>query len=176
MLDIRLILFGGLEGVLCHEQIGPPRPWRREDHVFGIAIANFAALAIEHNERKRDRRALRDLTVGHPGPVDMLRTRRIGFAPMSIDSRARSASATSITPKRWTPPRLTSGGGSGAPRVTRSAPSPMRSRDCPARTSKSDVWETAEPVRSFSSAPITTRSEEAPAPTTTPAGSRHCWN
>ena len=35
---------------------------------------------------------------------------------MSIGSRARSASATSITPKRWTPPRLTSGG-SGAPRV-----------------------------------------------------------
>ena len=51
MLDIPLILSGGLEGVLCHEPIGPPRPWRPEDHVFGIAIANFAVLAIEHNER-----------------------------------------------------------------------------------------------------------------------------
>lgn len=51
MLDIPLILFGGLEGVLCHEQIGPSRPWRPEDRLFGIAIANFAALAIEHHER-----------------------------------------------------------------------------------------------------------------------------
>ncbi|MGH8564741.1 MAG: GAF domain-containing protein [Gammaproteobacteria bacterium] len=60
MLDIPLLLFGGLEGVLCHEQIGRPRPWRHEDRLFGIAIANFAALAVEHNERKRTAEALRD--------------------------------------------------------------------------------------------------------------------
>jgi len=60
MLDIPLLLFGKLEGVLCHEQIGPPRPWRPEDRLFGIAIANFAALAVEHNERKRTAEALRD--------------------------------------------------------------------------------------------------------------------
>lgn len=60
LLDIPLILFGGLEGVLCQEQIGPPRPWRPGDRLFGIAIANFAALAVEHNERERTAEALRD--------------------------------------------------------------------------------------------------------------------
>ncbi|MGH8480798.1 MAG: EAL domain-containing protein, partial [Gammaproteobacteria bacterium] len=60
MLDIPLLLFGGLEGVLCHEQIGRPRPWRPEDRLFGIAIANLAALAIEHHQRKRTAEALRD--------------------------------------------------------------------------------------------------------------------
>lgn len=60
MMDIPLILYGRLEGVLCHEQIGPQRPWLPEDRLFGIAVANLAALAIEQTERKRVTDALRD--------------------------------------------------------------------------------------------------------------------
>ncbi len=60
MMDIPLLLYGGLAGVLCHEQIGPPRPWRPEDRLFAIAVANLAALALEQGERRHVTDKLRD--------------------------------------------------------------------------------------------------------------------
>ncbi len=59
MMDIPLILFGRLEGVLCHEQIGEQRPWLPEDRLFAMAIANLAALAMERCERNRVAQQLR---------------------------------------------------------------------------------------------------------------------
>ncbi len=58
MMDMPIHLFGRLEGVLCHEQVGPPVAWTAEDRLFGIAVANLIALAIECRERKRAEQAL----------------------------------------------------------------------------------------------------------------------
>lgn len=60
MMDIPVHLYGRLEGVLCHEQIGPPIAWTAEDRLFGIAVANLIALTIECHERKRAEGALRE--------------------------------------------------------------------------------------------------------------------
>jgi len=60
MLDIPVHLHGRLKGVLCHEQVGPPVPWTAEDRLFGIAVANMIALALEQSERKRAEAALRE--------------------------------------------------------------------------------------------------------------------
>lgn len=60
MMDIPVFLHGRLEGVLCHEQVGPASPWRPEDRLFGIAIANLIALAIEHAERRLSDAALKE--------------------------------------------------------------------------------------------------------------------
>ncbi|MGQ0591908.1 MAG: alpha/beta fold hydrolase [Gammaproteobacteria bacterium] len=58
MMDIPVHLYGRLEGVLCHEQVGSRIAWTAEDRLFGIAVANLIALAIEHHERQRAERAL----------------------------------------------------------------------------------------------------------------------
>jgi PAS domain-containing protein len=60
MMDIPVHLHGRLEGVLCHEQTGPPVPWAPEDRLFGIAIASLIDLAIEQGERRRAYAALRE--------------------------------------------------------------------------------------------------------------------
>ncbi len=60
MMDIPVHLYGRLEGVLCHEQVGPRVPWTAEERLFGIAVANLIALAIECHERKRAEGALRE--------------------------------------------------------------------------------------------------------------------
>jgi PAS domain S-box-containing protein len=59
MLDIPLHLYGVLEGVLCFEQVGEPLCWTDEDRLFGRAVTNLIALAIEHSERRRAEAALR---------------------------------------------------------------------------------------------------------------------
>ncbi|MGH8612199.1 MAG: ATP-binding protein [Gammaproteobacteria bacterium] len=53
MMDTPIHLDGRLEGVLCHEQVGPPVPWTPEDRLFGVGMANLVALALERSERKR---------------------------------------------------------------------------------------------------------------------------
>ena len=60
MMDIPVHVHGRLEGVLCHEQVGPPTPWMLEDRLFSIAIANLIALALEQGERCRTEAALRE--------------------------------------------------------------------------------------------------------------------
>jgi hypothetical protein len=42
------------DGVLCHEHVGPPRPWLPDEQLFGIAVGHLAAHAISHWERRRD--------------------------------------------------------------------------------------------------------------------------
>lgn len=41
------------DGVLCHEHVGPPRTWRPDEQLFGIAVGHLAAHAISHAERLR---------------------------------------------------------------------------------------------------------------------------
>ncbi|MFC0399832.1 PAS domain S-box protein [Paraburkholderia rhizosphaerae] len=59
MLDIPIRVQGNLDGVLCLEQVGPPLAWTTEDRLFGIALANLIALAVERHERERAEKALR---------------------------------------------------------------------------------------------------------------------
>ncbi len=60
MLDIPIHVYGRLDGVLCHEQVGKAVPWTPEDRMFASAIANVIALTIERYERKRAEGALRE--------------------------------------------------------------------------------------------------------------------
>ncbi|SAL75191.1 ATP-binding protein [Caballeronia telluris] len=60
MLDTPVYLNGRIDGVLCHEQVGPPTPWTPEDRLFGIALANLIALAVERDDRRRAEEALRE--------------------------------------------------------------------------------------------------------------------
>ena len=60
MLDIPIRVQGNVDGVLCFEQIGPPLAWTTEDRLFGIALANLIALAVERHERERAEKALRE--------------------------------------------------------------------------------------------------------------------
>jgi diguanylate cyclase (GGDEF)-like protein len=53
MLDVPIHPYGRLEGVFCHEHVGPSITWSPEQRFFAIAMANLAALAIEQTERKR---------------------------------------------------------------------------------------------------------------------------
>ncbi len=53
MMDVPLYLFGRLEGVICHEHIGPARQWMEDEWMFAIAVSNLVALAYEEDERKR---------------------------------------------------------------------------------------------------------------------------
>ncbi|MEP7150637.1 MAG: PAS domain S-box protein [Nitrospira sp.] len=59
MLDIPIRFKGRLMGVLCHEQIGPPRAWMLEEQQFGHAVASLVSLALEAAERLQAERALR---------------------------------------------------------------------------------------------------------------------
>jgi GAF domain-containing protein len=60
MMDIPILVYGQLQGVLCYEQIGLPVPWLPEDRLFGIAVTNLIMLAIEQSERKQAEAALRE--------------------------------------------------------------------------------------------------------------------
>ena len=53
MMDVPIYLFGRLEGVICHEHIGPVRRWTEDEQMFAIAVSNLVALAYEQGERRR---------------------------------------------------------------------------------------------------------------------------
>jgi GAF domain-containing protein len=47
MLDVPIWVSQELVGVVCHEHIGPPRMWNRDEENFAYLMANFVALAME---------------------------------------------------------------------------------------------------------------------------------
>ncbi|HSE60303.1 MAG TPA: PAS domain S-box protein, partial [Nitrospiraceae bacterium] len=53
MMDVPIYLFGRLEGVICHEHVGPPRRWTEDEQMFAVAVSNLVALAYEQGERRR---------------------------------------------------------------------------------------------------------------------------
>ena len=53
MLDAPVFVHDRLEGVLCHEHVGPARTWTEDEKVFAIGAANLVSLAIEQWERRR---------------------------------------------------------------------------------------------------------------------------
>lgn len=59
LLDAPIRLGGRMEGVVCHEHVGPPRQWTVEEENFAGSIADLVALAIEAIERQRAEDELR---------------------------------------------------------------------------------------------------------------------
>jgi PAS domain S-box-containing protein len=53
MMDVALYVSGRLEGVLCHEHVGPPRRWARDEQLFATDVSNLISLAYEQWDRKR---------------------------------------------------------------------------------------------------------------------------
>ncbi len=60
MLDAPIWTHGEMIGVVCHEHVGPARPWTLEEQSFAASIADLAALAFEAVERHRSARELRE--------------------------------------------------------------------------------------------------------------------
>ncbi len=53
LLDASIAVGGRVVGVLCTEQIGPPRAWRADEQAFVTAMANLVALAYIDADRQR---------------------------------------------------------------------------------------------------------------------------
>ena len=60
MLDAPIHVNGVLDGVLCHEHVGPVRQWTPDEKTLAITVANIVSLVTEQGERKRAEEALRD--------------------------------------------------------------------------------------------------------------------
>lgn len=51
MMDAAIRLGGTLDGVICHEHVGPPRQWTSDEKTFVLALANQVSLALEGWQR-----------------------------------------------------------------------------------------------------------------------------
>lgn len=60
VLDAPIRVLGRNVGVVCNEQVGQPRQWAPEEEAFVASVADFVAMAIEAEERKQTRDALRE--------------------------------------------------------------------------------------------------------------------
>lgn len=58
MLDAPIRRHGKLVGVLCHEHVGPMRPWTLEEQSFASSIADIVSRALDSSERRRAEEAL----------------------------------------------------------------------------------------------------------------------
>ncbi len=47
LIDAPIVVEGRCVGVVCHEHVGPPRRWRREDELLAGSLADVVALALE---------------------------------------------------------------------------------------------------------------------------------
>ncbi len=72
MMDVPLYLLGELDGVLCHEHVGPPRPWLPDEKMFAVGVANLVSLAIGQWEHRRAEKALQDSEALHHSLVENL--------------------------------------------------------------------------------------------------------
>jgi two-component system, cell cycle sensor histidine kinase and response regulator CckA len=62
LLDAPLYRHGEVAGVVCHEHIGPPRRWTKEEIGFAESVADLVALVMEQAAHIEARRALDQLT------------------------------------------------------------------------------------------------------------------
>lgn len=46
IMDAPIHVAGEMDGVVCHEHVGPPRTWMPDEQLFAIAIANLVSQAI----------------------------------------------------------------------------------------------------------------------------------
>jgi PAS domain S-box-containing protein len=61
MMDVPVRLQGDLIGVVCHEHVGPPRPWALEDEVFASSIADVVSLTMTARKRREAEEGIRKL-------------------------------------------------------------------------------------------------------------------
>jgi PAS domain S-box-containing protein len=59
MLDAPIVEEGALRGVLCHEHVGRPRRWSRDEKLYAVAAAGIVAQAIADDRRREAEAALR---------------------------------------------------------------------------------------------------------------------
>ncbi len=59
MLDTAIIRRGTISGVLCVEHVGPGRVWTSDEEAFAASLTDFATLALEAADHRRDEEALR---------------------------------------------------------------------------------------------------------------------
>ena len=59
LLDTAIIRSGQVAGVLCLEHVGPGRKWGLDEEAFAGSLADFATLALEAADHRRDEVALR---------------------------------------------------------------------------------------------------------------------
>lgn len=60
MMDVPVYLNGRIEGVLCHEHIGPRRDWQSDERTFSLALANVVSLVLDQHERRLTEYALKE--------------------------------------------------------------------------------------------------------------------
>ncbi|HEY1174264.1 MAG TPA: PAS domain S-box protein [Verrucomicrobiae bacterium] len=60
MMDVPVYLNGRMEGVLCHEHIGPIREWQSDERTFALAVANVVSLVLDQHERRLTELALKE--------------------------------------------------------------------------------------------------------------------
>lgn len=60
MLDATIRLGGRVDGVLCHEHVGPMRLWEPDEESFAVSVANIVALVLERWERSLVEQRLRE--------------------------------------------------------------------------------------------------------------------
>lgn len=60
LLDAPIRLGGRVAGVVCHERVGTPREWSREEQNFAGAVADLLSLALEAGDRRRAEQALKE--------------------------------------------------------------------------------------------------------------------
>lgn len=51
LLDAAVYRNGEIYGVVCHEHVGPPREWKREERQFAATVADLVSHFLEVNER-----------------------------------------------------------------------------------------------------------------------------
>lgn len=61
MLDAPILIDGQIQGVVCHEHVGPVREWATEERDFAGSVADLIALKIKGAEMENLRRVVRDL-------------------------------------------------------------------------------------------------------------------
>jgi diguanylate cyclase (GGDEF)-like protein len=66
LLDAPVRVDGELYGVVCHEHLGPPREWRRDELAFAGKIGEIIAVALEIERRKRAEMRLEFLELHDP--------------------------------------------------------------------------------------------------------------
>ncbi len=60
MLDAAVRISGSLVGVVCHEHIGAPRPWKPDEVTFAAAVADQVANAVASAERRNAQSGLKE--------------------------------------------------------------------------------------------------------------------
>lgn len=51
LLDAAIYRNGEIYGIVCHEHVGPPREWKREERQFAATVADLVSHFLEVNER-----------------------------------------------------------------------------------------------------------------------------